>query len=1052
MMINSSIRYPVTVIVGVLIAIMGGYIALTKVPIQLTPEVERPQVTVTTSWFGASPEEIEKEIIEEQEEYLKSVEGVIEMTSQSQSGSGTVTLEFPVGTDLTGATVKVTNKLNEVPTYPDDADRPVISTTTPFDRAIGWFIIKADTPDVYVPHLQTMIEDLVKPRMERVEGVAAINVFGGLERELHVVFDPEFLASAGITVSDLTAALRTENRDISAGDFGEGKRRYVVRTISRFEEIESVEQTIVKVRDGVPIRVGDVAEVTLDYRKPVALVRQQGQPAIAFNAQRQVGANVLEVTEGLLAEMEIINKEVMRPRGLYIENVYRETVYINSAIDLVFNNIYLGGFLAILVLFIFLRSFTSILVIGMSIPISVITTFLVMYLFGRTINVISLAGMAFAVGMVVDGAIVVLENIYRHIQMGKPRFQAAFEGTKEVWGALLASTVTTVAVFLPIFFVEERAGQLFRDIAIAISSAIVISLIVSVTVIPTLSSRILKANKKLHGKEDGSLLARFASRIANLVDWINARSLRRAVTIVGIVVVSMGLTIVLLPGSEYLPNGNQNLVFGFMLPPPGYNLDEVVKAGQKIESQLQPYWEASDEEAGDMPGGGIDNFFFVAFPNQAFMGMRAKDDAKARELVPIANQAMASIPGSIGFANQTSLFSRGFAGTRSVRIDLTGPELEKILGMALQVFGRLPEVLPGSNSRPIPSLDLGNPEVRVYPDRVRAADVGFSAVDIGQAVNAMVDGARVSTYWNNGRELDLLIKGRADWTQHTQDIAQLPMATPNGYIVTLGDVAEVVQRQGPVQINHVERQRVVSIETVLPPDIPLEDAIGLIEDQIVAPMRAEGQVGGLYDITYAGTADDLSRLQGELQFDFHVAVILTYLLMAALFQSFTYPLVILLTVPLATFGGVLGLRVVQMFDNLQQLDILTMLGFVILVGTVINNSILIVYYALQQMRDGVDPRTAVKESVRVRVRPIFMSTGTSTLGMLPLIVMPGAGSELYRGLGSVVVGGLALSSVFTLLLTPLVFAYAIEIKAKVVKLFGGDASEINVEPAAGSAE
>jgi len=1047
-MINSSIKFPVTVIVGVLIACLGGFVALNRVPVQLTPEVARPQITVATSWFGASPVEVEKEIIEQQEEYLKSVEGVIEMTSSASDGSGEVALEFPVGTDITGATVKVTNKLNEVPSYPADADRPVVSSTSPFDRAIGWFIVKATDSSVYVPHMKTLVDELVKPRMERVEGVAAINVFGGLEEELHVTFDPEYLASAGITITELTSALRTENRDISAGDFGEGKRRYVVRTVSRFETLEAVAQTVITVREGVPIRVGDVAEVTLDFRKPTALVRHKGEPAIAFNAQRQVGANVLDVTEGLLAQLDVINKEILEPRGMHVENVYRETVYIDSAIDLVMNNLYLGGFLAILALFIFLRSPSSILVIALSIPISVISTFLTMYLFGRTINVISLAGMAFAVGMVVDSSIVVLENIYRHVQMGKPRFQAAADGTKEVWGALLASTVTTVAVFLPIFFVEERAGQLFRDIAIAISSAIVISLIVSITVIPTLSARILKASSKLHGQDgESSFLARLSRRIANLVDYINAKSMRRLGTIVGIIAVSMGLSWILLPDSEYLPNGNQNLIFAFMLPPPGYNLDEMVETGQRIESQLAHLWEAEDTAAEDLPGGGIDNFFYVAFSGQAFMGMRARDEARARDLVPVANGVLRTIPGMIGFANQTSLFSRGLAGTRSVRIDITGPDIKRILELGIQVFGQVGEVLPGANSRPVPSLDLGNPEVRVFPDRVRAADVGLSATDIGQSVNALVDGARVSEYWHEGRELDLVIKGRDNWARHTQDIAQLPLATPSGGIITLGDVARVEQHQGPVQVNHVERQRVVSIETVLPSDIPLEEAISRIEDKIVAPMRAQGQVGGLYDITYSGTADDLSRLKNELQIDFHVAVILTYLLMAALFQSFTYPLVILLTVPLATFGGVLGLRTVQFFDSMQQLDILTMLGFVILVGTVINNSILIVYYALQQMRDGVDPRTAVKESVRVRVRPIFMSTGTSTLGMLPLIIMPGAGSELYRGLGSVVVGGLALSSVITLVLTPLVFAYAVELKARLAGLFGATPAEVSAEPA-----
>lgn len=1033
-LIQTSIKFPVTVIVGVIIAVLGGLFALGRVPVQLTPEVERPIVTVSTYWPGASPEEIEKDVIEKQEEYLKSVEGVVEMSSESLDSRGTITLEFNVGTDITGAVVKVTNKLNEVPSYPENAERPVVQTSDQVGGAIAWFVVKNDS-NVYVPHTLALIEDMVKPRLERVEGVSSINIFGGLDEELHVTFYPDLVASSGITISQLSAALRSENRDVSAGDFGEGKRRYVVRTKSRFEKVEDVAQTVVAVNNGVPIRVGDIADVRLAHQKPAALVRHMGAPSIAFNAQRQVGANVIEVIDKLKAQVEIINREVMAERGMHIENVYNETVYINSAIDLVFSNIYLGGILAVLALFLFLRSVSAVGVIAIAIPISIVTTFLAMSLFGRTINVISLAGMAFAVGMVVDASIVVLENIYRHMQLGKSRWQAAAEGTREVWGALLASTVTTIAVFLPIMFVQEQAGQLFKDIAIAICSAIAVSLVVSITVIPTLSSRVLRVSKKMYGIDSSqTALGRFSTRVAGLVDYINAKGSRRLGTILGIIVVAMFLSWMLLPDAEYLPNGNRNLVFAFMLPPPGYNIEEMVKAGQTIEDQVKPLWETTGAAADTLPGGGLDNFFFVALRNQAFMGMRARADDRAAELVPLANGVLRSVPGAIGFASQTSLFGRGFAGTRSIRIDVTGPELPQILGIAGQIFGQVGEVLPGSSSRPVPGLDLGNPEVRVAPDRVRAADVGMSASEIGQSVNALVDGAIVSEYFHNGRELDLILRGREDWTRHTQDIAQLPLATSSGNIITVGDVADVSLQQGPVQVNHIERRRVVSIETVLPDNIALEDAMRRLDKEVMAPLREQGQIGGLYDVNLSGTADDLTKLRSELMTDFHIAIVLTYLLLAALFQSFTYPLVVMLTVPLATFGGVLGLNVVRIFDGSQQLDVLTMLGFVILVGTVINNSILIVYQALQQMREGSNAREAVRESVRVRVRPIFMSTGTSALGMLPLIVMPGAGSELYRGLGAVVVGGLAVSTVITLILTPLVFAYTLELVAALRRL------------------
>ncbi len=1034
---NTSIHYPVSVAVGVMLAMLGGILAVTRVPIQLTPEVQEPMITVTTAWPGASPEEVEKEIIQKQEKYLKTVEGVREMTSESHDAWGTISLEFEMGTDITAATVRVSNKLNEVPSYPETAEQPVVASTGLFDRTIAWFVVSPTTDTLYIPHMQTVLEDIVVPRMERVDGVASVNLFGGLEAELHVTFDPELLASMQITIPELAAALRSQNRTISGGDFSEGKRRYVVRTVSRFESIEDVENTIITVRGGVPIHVRDVAEVTSTFEKPAALVRVGGKPSVAFNAQPRLGANVLEVIDGLLEQMDIVNKEVLEPRGMKVENVFRSSIYINAAIERVFDNLYLGAFLAVLILFLFLRSFSSVLIIAISIPISAVTAFLVMFFFGRTINVISLAGMAFAVGMVVDNSIVVLENIYRHMQTGKTRWQAAADGTREVWGAVLASTLTTIAVFFPIMFVRERAAQLFSDIAIAISSAIAISLLVAVTVIPTLCARALKTSAGHQGEGgERTRIAVLARKISAFVDFVSVKNSRRLATISCFVVISVALSFLLMPRSEYLPNGNQNFVFGLLLPPPGYNIDEMVKVGAKVESSLSNLWEAPADEARDLPGGGIDKFFYVTFSNQAFIGMSSRDPSRTKELLPITNAALLSIPGAIGFANQVSLFSQSFAGTRSVKIDITGPDLERVLQIATGVFGQVGRVVPGSSSRPIPGLDLGNPEVRVVPDRTRAADAGFTATDIGVALNSLVDGMKVSEYWQDGREIDLLLKGSDAWSSRTQDIAQLPIATPGGNIVTIGDVSDISMKQGPVQINHVERQRAVSIQMVLPDDIALEEAISRIQDEIVAPLRQDGTIGGLYDIRMSGAADDLSRLREALTSNFILVIILTYLLLSALFQSFLYPLVILLTVPLATFGGVLGLRVVQLFDASQQLDILTMLGFVILVGTVINNSILIVYHALYLMREGWEPRAAVKESVRVRVRPIFMSTGTSVFGMLPLVVMPGAGSELYRGLGSVIVGGLALSSVFTLVLTPLVFTYAIELAARIRDLLG----------------
>ncbi|MEE8138096.1 MAG: efflux RND transporter permease subunit, partial [Thermoanaerobaculia bacterium] len=504
--VDSAIRFPVTTAVGAIFLVLFGTLALFRIPVQLTPTVEEPVITVTTIWPGASPQEIEREIVDEQEEQLKSLEGLLEMESTSSDSFGQISLKFVTGTELDTALVKVSNRLEQVPRYPDDADKPVIQSVSATAGAMAWFLLlPADDPanafEGDITTLLSFIEDFVKPEFERVSGVGQVNVFAGREQEMHVVIDPARLAARRITITEFVAAIDRENRNISGGDFDEGKRRYVVRTVGEYSSPEEIEDVVVALRDGVPVYVRDVGRAELGYSKPFAKAFYFGEPMIAFNAIRETGANVLQVMAGMKQTLARVNEELLVPRGLRIVQVWDETDYIYSSIGLVRQSLVLGGTLAILVLLVFLRSRSSTFVVAVAIPISMIGTFLMMKWFGRTLNVISLAGMAFAVGMVVDNSIVVLENIYRHLQMGKRRVQAVFDGVGEVWGAVLASTLTTIAVFVPVLFVQEEAGQLFRDIALAISCAVGLSLVVAITVIPSLSAKILgTAERKTAGK------------------------------------------------------------------------------------------------------------------------------------------------------------------------------------------------------------------------------------------------------------------------------------------------------------------------------------------------------------------------------------------------------------------------------------------------------------------------------------------------------------------------------------------------------------------------
>ncbi|MGW8223470.1 MAG: efflux RND transporter permease subunit [Syntrophobacteria bacterium] len=1069
-LVDASIKNPITVAVGVILLIMFGLIALLRIPVQLTPNVDKAEITVNTIWPGASPQEVEREIADEQEDVLKSVEGLVEMKSESFYGRGTVTLKFQVGTNPDAALLKVSNNLNQVPEYPDEAEEPVLVSSGSEQNAIAWIILERLSGDnTGIETEYQFVKDFVKPRFERIPGVAESEIYGGVEPEMQVTFDPNALAAHNITIAEVATALNRENENVSAGDFDEGKRKFIARTVGQYQSPTDVENVVIKYINGTPIYVRDIAEVRLGYAKPTATVHEKNRPTIAVNAKRQTGANVLQVMTGVREAIAEMNAGLLKERGLRLRQVYDETEYIESAIDLVRQNLFVGGTLAVLVLILFLRSINSTLIIATAIPISIVGTFLMMTFFGRNINVISLAGLAFAVGMVVDAAIVVLENIDRHRGLGETRVEAAYKGTTEVWGAVLASTLTTMAVFIPVVYVQEEAGQLFKDIAIAISCAVALSLIVSITVIPTFSAKILgffreRRKVKLAAKrkqlsavpanpgsepdttkahESGNELASFKNSVrfldrfahiftegvANFNYRVTGSVPARVAVVVALTGFSLAMAFFLSPPSEYLPEGNRNFVFSLLLPPPGYNLEELDQIGSVIVKELEPYWQEDGGVEYREPR--IRNLFYVALGRLMFAGASTQDPLKARDLVPIFKRELRKIPGFYATSYQSSLFGRGISSGRTIDVDITGPDLTRLVQFGGRVFGQAMQLLPGSQVRPIPSLDLGNPEIQITPDRVRAASMGLAARDIGEAVDTLLDGRKVSDYQHDGKEIDLTLMGISSSTERTQDFENLLLRTADGRLITLGSVADVRWVSGPTQINHIERQRAITIQVRPPRETPLETAMQTLENKVIAPLKNSGEIGGLYNINLAGTADDLVVTRKALQWNFVLALVITYLLMAALFASFLYPLVIMFSVPLAAAGGFAGLWLVSTFIEYQSLDVLTMLGFIILIGTVVNNAILIVHQSLNHMRhEGMERREAIREAVRNRIRPIFMSTTTSVFGMLPLVLFRGAGSELYRGLGSVVVGGLALSTIFTLFLIPALFSLVLDARYK----------------------
>ncbi len=1027
--IRFAIDRPVAVVAAVAMAILFGLIALSRIPIQLAPDVRKPIVVVQTNWPGAAPSEVEREIVNPQEEALRGLEGLEIMTSRSRTGEAEVTLEFAVGTDMSQSLLLVSNRLDRVSGYPDEANEPSLNTSGSDDSPIAWVLLTAKEGNTReMPTYGDFVEDTIKDRLERIEGVSAVNVFGGVTRELQVVVDPRRLSRFGLTVPEVVRVLRSENISISAGDVDEGKRRYVVRTEGNLNTEDAIRNVVLRsaARDGGTgrVRVSDVAEVAFAYKEPTSRLRYKGEAGLAFNVVRESGANVIRVMEELRTTLAALEAGPISEAGLNVEQVYDETIYIDGAISLVTQNIWIGGVLAAIILMLFLRSPRATLVVSLSIPVSIVATFVVMAITGRTLNVISLAGIAFAVGMIVDAAIVVLENIFRLREEGKSRREAAYLGASQVWGAILVSALTTVLVFVPILIMQLEAGQLFRDIAVAISVSVLLSLVVAVTVIPALASRLLSAKDQKPMRIWG--LDHITIGFRNLVMAYVRLTVRfRTIGIVMVMAIAGGAAFAswaFLPRLEYLPEGNRNLVFGLIIPPPGYNLDTTQTIAKRIEAVAQPLWEGAPETQMEDGTPTIQNFFFVATPGNSFVGAGAVDSQRAAELIPVLSRPIFSEPGTFGFMTQPSLFGRGVGGGRTIELNISGQNLDDILAVAGRSAGIVSGILPrseGHQFRPIPGLELGAPEVRLIPDRLRLADAGLDSSDLAVTVDAFNDGLRVAQVTVGAERVDLVLKGdpAVGDALRTQDVGNYPVVTPNGQIVPVSALANVVLTAGPTEIRHRDRLRTVTLE-IRPSDVlPLEAAVELLEREVVAVLEEQGLPEDIR-ITVSGTVDQLSQTWSAIQINLVVALVIVFLVMAILFESFVLPLVILIAVPVAAAGGVGGLALLNIYQT-QPLDMLTLLGFIILIGIVVNNAILIVHQALYHLRDeGMDPIPAIEEATRNRIRPIFMSTLTSVMGMLPVIVFPGEGSELYRGLGAVVVGGLSMSAFLTLLTVP----------------------------------
>ncbi|MDH3672995.1 MAG: efflux RND transporter permease subunit [Gammaproteobacteria bacterium] len=1014
-------------VIAAIVATLGVAAAFT-VPVQMIPNLEVREIRVRTSWPGATPQDIEKEILIEQEEYLRTIPSLQRLTSTASYGSARIDLEFPHGVDIADTLIRVNNALSQVPSYPQNVDQPRIDAESFSQNSFMYYRVaplKGNPRDLDMDMLRDFIDDNVRVRMENVPGVSSVELWGGAERQVQILADPAALAERNLTAADVRRALVARNRDVSAGEVEAGKRRYLLRTIGRFDNVEDLERLIIARRGAAIVRLGDVARIQLGHSELRRESFAEGRPVISLAVNRELGSNVIAIKESMTAAVERINEEVLNPAGMELMLTATDTIYVEQSIVTVWRNLGLGAVLATAVLFLFLRSGRGTLIGIMGIPLCTIAAFIGLLLTGRTINVISLAGVAFAIGMTLDNTIVVLESIELERRRGLDRLRAAVIGVQRVWPAVLASTLTTVLVFTPIVFIELEAGQLYSDIAIGISASILTSMLVAITLVPTALAYFALSS------QSGSPHTSARATVVRGIDWLVATPLRRGACIVATIAASAGMIVGLTPPAEYLPPGEEPKIFARMHAPPGYNLETMRGIGYEIQDRLLPFLDDPPERfaRGESEVPAMKYLFMGINAGRVILISEPKDSDQADQLLDALDREYERYPGMRSFTTRGSIITSNRGTTRSVDLDISGPNLADVYNAATTLDRRSREVFdrPRIRADP-PTLSLSQPLLEVRPNWDRAAEMGLDAGDIGFTVAALTDGAYVDEFFLADDKIDVYLYNERGPDAPLDQLADLPVHTPVG-VVPLSSIAQVMETVDTSTIRRVDGRRTVTLSVIPPKSVALETGVEIVREQVLDHLREAGTIPADVSVGISGASDQLQATREALTGNYAVALILVYLVMVAIFSHWGYPLLIMTTIPLGVAGGIGGLWLMNTvgallpsigLDAVQQpFDMISMLGFLILMGTVVNNPILIVHRAAANLREtGMNARQAVHEAVDSRLRPIAMSTVTTIFGLAPLVFLPGEGTEMYRGVGAIVLFGLAGAAIVTLTFLP----------------------------------
>ena len=1000
MLAKFSVKKPVTITMMILIVIVIGAVSLSKLQIDLLPQMDLPYVMVQTTYQGAGPEEIENIISIPLEQTLSTVENIEDIISISSEGSSLLLMQFAFNTDMDEIMLQVRERIDIIKGFlPEGTSSPLALKLDPNAIPIVQLAVSSKG-DLYTT--QKIAEDVISPRFERLEGTASATVTGGLDQEVEIMLKEEVIKGYNLSSSYVGQILRAENLNMPGGTVKKGNNELTVRTMGEFKSIEEIRNLPIPLTRGGTIRLKDIADVSLKSKEQASITKLNGKEVVQISIMKQSDANTVNVANAIDKEIEKLKTEYP---DLELVTVFNQADYINLAIKNLISTAAKGGILAIIILLVFLRSFKTTLVIAVSIPFSVITTFVIMFFSGITLNMMTLGAFALAVGMLVDNSIVVLENIYRNRSLGLDRVIASVDGTNEVSMAITASTLTTIAVFIPIVFTGGLAAILFKEFALTITIALLSSLLIALTLVPMLSSKLVSVknleSEEAQEKRQGPLVV-FYKKVLSF-------SLRhRLITIlasIGLFVVS--ILMVISVGAEFFPATDEGMINISADLPAGSETEEIDAMLEEIEDAIAGIPEI--ETVFTSAGGGQMYGMGSSSTGSVVVLLKNLDerDRSAKEISDEIRALTKDIPGAEISVAESSTMMMGMA-TGAISISIKGDDIDTLKTIG-DDFKKIIERVEGTREVTT-SYEDGIPQVQVITDRNIASQYGLTTAQIGSSITNAMSGSNVTKFKVNGDEIDVVLKGDNIYVESISYLEMLPVETPMGTTVPLSEVARIRVEKGPISIQRENQVRVLTVSgSVVGRDI--QSASQEIEDLLNDYEMPFG-----YTYKFGGEVEQIEETFTDLFLVMLLAVALVYMIIAAQFESLIQPLSIMFSVPLALSGGFIGLFVTGL-----PLNVIGIIGLIILVGIVVNNAIVLVDYINKRRGRGEDRDAAIMKAGPIRIRPIMMTALTTILGLLPMSLGIGEGAELSQSMGVVVIGGLSLSTVLTLVIIPVMY-------------------------------